>query len=88
MSHNISKKVDMSDGNYQFSPKPIVAGETLGERRAKAEMERDVELQASCDCMEIARLKEGLRDMVSNTAVYGEHAGEFASQLLRLSREE
>jgi len=31
---------------------------------------------------ENARLKDGLRNMASNTAIYGEHAGELASELL------
>ena len=38
--HGIKSGIDMTDGGYQF--KPPVPGETLGELRSKAEMERDV----------------------------------------------
>lgn len=32
---------------------------------------------------QVKRLKDGLRQMVSNTAIYGDNAGELAAQLLR-----
>ena len=65
------------------------SGEDKTEFEAATELQQDFAPHATdCHCRiclqaTIARLKDGLRQMVSNTAIYGEQAGELAARILK-----